>query len=197
MDLYLGFELSYENRLSYSLPPKPPAGAFDARFKDGWKLVKDYGEIEVLNATETLTISNDIKVDAGAHINWVLTSDSGKDYPMEGKGELVIPSEELFILDKILRLPHSFSLHQNFPNPFNPITTLRYDLPSDAYVSLTIFDMLGREITQLVNTTHDAGFKSVQWDGADSMGKPVSAGVYLYQINAGEFVQTKKMVLLK
>ena len=197
MDLYFGIELSYENRLSYSLPPKPPAGAFDARFKDGWKLVKDYGEIEVLNTTETLTIAYDIKVDAGEHMNWVLTSDSGKDYPMEGKGELVIPSEEFFILDKILRLPHSFSLHQNFPNPFNPITTLRYDLPSDAYVSLTIFDMLGREITQLVNTTHDAGFKSVQWDGSDSMGKPVSAGVYLYQIQAGEFVQTKKMVLLK
>jgi hypothetical protein len=57
--------------------------------------------------------------------------------------------------------------------------------------------MLGREITQLVNTTQEAGFKAVQWDATDSMGRPVSAGVYLYQIQAGEFVQTKKMVLLK
>jgi len=57
--------------------------------------------------------------------------------------------------------------------------------------------MLGRELTQLVNTTQDAGFKSVQWDATDSFGKPVSAGVYLYQIQAGEFVQTRKMVLLK
>ena len=196
-DLYFGVTISDEEMLSYQLPPKPPAGAFDARFKDGLKLVKDYGEIEVLNTTETLAITYEIMVDAGEHMNWILTSDSGKDYPMEGKGELVIPSEKLFILDKILRLPLSISLHQNFPNPFNPITTLTYDLPSDAYVSLTIFDMLGREITQLVNTTHYAGVKSVQWDGSDSMGKPVSAGVYIYQIQAGGFVQTKKMVLLK
>jgi len=57
--------------------------------------------------------------------------------------------------------------------------------------------MLGRELTQLVNTTQEAGFKSVKWDATDMNGKPVSAGVYLYQIRAGEFVQTKKMVLLK
>jgi hypothetical protein len=94
-------------------------------------------------------------------------------------------------------LPDTYSLHQNFPNPFNPITTLRYDLPEDASVIISIYDMLGREVTQLVNTTQEAGFKSVQWDATDSMGRPVSAGVYLYQIHAGEFVQTKKMVLLK
>ena len=88
-------------------------------------------------------------------------------------------------------------LHQNFPNPFNPITTLRYDLSSDALVTLSIYDMLGREITQLVNTTQKAGFKSVKWNSTASMGRPVSAGVYLYRIQAGEFVQTKKMVLLK
>jgi flagellar hook assembly protein FlgD len=57
--------------------------------------------------------------------------------------------------------------------------------------------MLGREIIQLVNTNQKAGFRSVQWDATDSMGRPVSAGVYLYQIKAGEFVQTRKMVLLK
>jgi flagellar hook assembly protein FlgD len=57
--------------------------------------------------------------------------------------------------------------------------------------------MLGREITQLINTTQKAGFKSVQWNGSDSMGRSVSAGVYLYQIRASDYVQTKKMVLLK
>ena len=93
--------------------------------------------------------------------------------------------------------PFAFSLLPAYPNPFNPVTTLRYDLPSDALVTLSIYDMLGKEITQLVNTNQQAGFKSVQWDATDSMGRPVSAGVYLYQIQAGEFVQTKKMVLLK
>ena len=62
---------------------------------------------------------------------------------------------------------------------------------------LTVYDMLGRMVVQLVNTTQEAGFKSVQWVATDSYGKQVSAGVYLYQIQAGEFVQTKKMVLLK
>jgi hypothetical protein len=105
---------------------------------------------------------------------------------------------ELAKVDLVFRsIPEAFTLHQNFPNPFNPVTTLRYDLPSDALVTLSIYDMLGKEITQLVNTTQEAGFKSVQWDATDSMGRPVSAGVYLYQIQAGEFVQTKKMVLLK
>ena len=58
-------------------------------------------------------------------------------------------------------------------------------------------DFIRREITQLVNTTQEAGYKSIQWNATDNFGKPVSAGVYLYQIRAGEFVQTRKMVLLK
>ena len=93
--------------------------------------------------------------------------------------------------------PTKFSLQNNFPNPFNPITILRYDLPEQAQVTLTVYDLMGREVTQLVNTTREAGFKSVQWDATDSFGKPVSAGVYLYQIQAEDFRQTKKMVLLK
>ncbi len=93
--------------------------------------------------------------------------------------------------------PHGFALHQNYPNPFNPITTLRYDLPENSLVNIIIYDMLGREVKTLVNTTQDAGFKSVVWNATNDHGKPVSAGVYLYQIQAGDFVQTKKMVLLK
>ena len=94
-------------------------------------------------------------------------------------------------------MPATFTLHQNFPNPFNPITSLRYDLPEQAQVTLTIYDLIGREVAQLINTTQDAGYRSVKWDATDMHGKPVSAGVYLYQIQAGEFVQTRKMVLLK
>ncbi len=64
-------------------------------------------------------------------------------------------------------------------------------------MKLAIFDMRGNKVATLVSSNQQAGFKSVQWDATDSMGRPVSAGVYLYQISAGEFVQTKKMVLLK
>jgi hypothetical protein len=99
--------------------------------------------------------------------------------------------------DRNAELPHGFSINSAYPNPFNPITTLRYDLPEQSLVNITIYDLLGREIRTLVNTTQDAGFKSVLWNATNDYGKPVSAGVYLYQIQAGEFVQTKKMVLLK
>jgi flagellar hook assembly protein FlgD len=93
--------------------------------------------------------------------------------------------------------PNKFSLYQNYPNPFNPITTVSYDLPEDSFVNITIYDILGMKVKTVVNTTQDAGYKSVIWDATNDHGKPISAGVYLYQIQAGEFVQTKKMVLLK
>jgi hypothetical protein len=196
-ELYFGVELSEGDRLKYSLPPKPPEGAFDVRFKDGWRLVKDYGEVEVMPTTETLTIAYDIILNAGEYYSWVLTATSGEDYILEGTGELTVPSAERFTLELKAVVPATFTLHQNFPNPFNPITSLRYDLPEQAQVTLTIYDLMGREITQLVNTAQEAGYKSVQWNATDIYGKPVSAGVYLYQIRAGGFVQTRKMVLLK
>ena len=107
------------------------------------------------------------------------------------------PSNSVGIDNRNETFPQGFALEQNFPNPFNPITTLRYDLPENSYVNVIIYDMLGREVKTLVNQTQDAGYKSVIWDATNDYGKPVSAGVYLYQIQAGEFVQTKKMVLLK
>ena len=196
-ELYFGIELSDVERLSYSLPPKPPEGAFDVRFKEGSKVVNDYGEIEVMSSSESLSIVYDIQIDAGDQYNWILRPEDGEGYVLENTGEIVIPSSERYILEKESALPETFSLYQNYPNPFNPITTLRYDLPEQALVELTIYDMLGREVTQLVNTSQTAGFKSVKWNATDRMGRPVSAGVYLYQIQAGAFVQTKKMVLLK
>jgi PKD repeat protein len=94
-------------------------------------------------------------------------------------------------------LPHEFALHQNYPNPFNPVTTLRYDLPENGLVTIIIYDMLGREVKTLINQNQDAGYRSVIWNATNDAGQPVSAGIYLYQIQAGEYMQTKKMVLLK
>jgi len=93
--------------------------------------------------------------------------------------------------------PNSYSLHQNYPNPFNPSTELHYDLPENAMVNITIYDMLGRVINNLVASEQLSGFKSVKWNATNNFGQPVSAGVYLYRIEAGDFTQTKKMLLLK
>ena len=93
--------------------------------------------------------------------------------------------------------PEQFRLNQNYPNPFNPTTSLAYDLPEDAMVNITIYDMMGRIVNNLVSSQQNAGYKSIQWNATNNQGQPVSAGLYLYSIEAGEFRQTKKMVLLK
>jgi hypothetical protein len=197
MDLYFGVEISASDKLSYSLPPKPPSGAFDVRFSGDTRIMMDKAGIEVMSPYETITINYDVVLDAGEHMNWVLTSESGKEYTLESTGEITIPTEEIFTLERKAIIPIAYTLHQNYPNPFNPITSLRYDLPEQSRITLTIYDLMGREITQLVNTVQEAGYRSVKWDATDIHGKPVSAGVYLYQIRSGEYVQTKKMVLLK
>ncbi|MBT7900495.1 MAG: T9SS type A sorting domain-containing protein [Candidatus Marinimicrobia bacterium] len=94
-------------------------------------------------------------------------------------------------------LPNDFALHQNYPNPFNPTTTLQYDLPEDSQVNIMIYDLMGRTVKTLVNNQQSAGFKSVVWDATNDLGQPVSAGMYLYRIKAGNFHQVKKMILLK
>ena len=94
-------------------------------------------------------------------------------------------------------VPKEFSLHQNYPNPFNPITTINYDLPKDAYVNLVIYDILGREVINLVGKDMSAGYQTVIWNTRNQFGSPVAAGIYFYQIQTRDFVKTKKMVLLK
>ena len=99
--------------------------------------------------------------------------------------------------DEINQLPHAFNLYNNYPNPFNPVTTLRYDLPEDALVNITIYDIMGRIVRTLINSQQNAGFKSIQWNATNDAGSPLSAGLYLYKIQADYLVQTRKMVLLK
>ena len=94
-------------------------------------------------------------------------------------------------------LPNTYELYNPYPNPFNPVTTLRYDLPEDALVNITIYDMMGRVVKTLINDQQTAGYRSIKWNATNNAGSPVSAGIYLYIIQAGDFRQTKKMVLLK
>ena len=81
--------------------------------------------------------------------------------------------------------------------PFNPVTSLRYDLPEDGLVNITIYDMMGRVVSNLVSSQQNAGYKSVQWNATNDKGASVSAGIYLYTIQTGDYSQSKKMVLLK
>ena len=109
-------------------------------------------------------------------------------------GSLMAQGSELITLKPI---PSEFALHSNYPNPFNPATTINYDLPNDALIDIMIYDILGREVKSLHRGLKQAGYHSVIWDSKDNQGGPVSAGIYFYQIRSKEFVKTKKMILLK
>ena len=90
------------------------------------------------------------------------------------------------------QLPVAFKLHQNYPNPFNPSTTITYELPKASQVSLTVYDVLGREVSVLVNERRKAGVYEVKFDGSN-----LASGVYFYRMQAGDFVQSKRLLLLR
>ncbi|MDH4155797.1 MAG: T9SS type A sorting domain-containing protein [candidate division Zixibacteria bacterium] len=94
-------------------------------------------------------------------------------------------------------LPEGYSLSQNYPNPFNPTTDIDFSLPVAQHVSLTIFDIQGREVRTLVDKRMGAGQHTVEWDGTTDAGDQVASGVYLYRLTAGDVSKTKKMTFLK
>ena len=94
-------------------------------------------------------------------------------------------------------IPNEFALHENYPNPFNPSTQIRFDLPEMSNVNLTIYNMLGQKVKTYIMQTAPAGYHSLTWNATNDLGVPVSAGVYLYQLQTDGFNKTKKMVLLK
>jgi len=96
-----------------------------------------------------------------------------------------------------LPLPKNLALQQNFPNPFNPGTTIQYNLPGAGPVSLKIYDMAGQVVRHLVDQQQVAGSHQAVWDGLDKAGAPTANGVYLYELRAGEYRALRKMLLLK
>ena len=94
-------------------------------------------------------------------------------------------------------IPTRYSLYQNYPNPFNPVTKINFSLAKMSFVNITVFDISGNKIKGLINSSYRPGKGSIQWDATNEQGESVSAGVYFYRIQAGDFVDTKKMILLK
>ena len=93
--------------------------------------------------------------------------------------------------------PVAYNLFPNYPNPFNPSTVISYSIPNVSYVSLKIYDMLGNEVKTLVSGEQQSGLHNIQWSGENNSGVKVSSGTYLYRLQAGDFIMTKKMTLLK
>ena len=94
-------------------------------------------------------------------------------------------------------LPKKVELIKTYPNPFNPVTTISYRLLEADYITIDIYDMIGNKVRTLVSQTQNAGAKSYQWNATNDLGQSVSAGIYIYTIQAGEYRDTKKMLFLK
>jgi hypothetical protein len=110
----------------------------------------------------------------------------------------VLNEEEFEVSNGLVsNLPKKFALYQNYPNPFNPETVIKFDLPKSSDIILKIYNVLGQEVRTLINERKPAGYYSVKWDSKNNNGVPVSSGIYLYRLKAGEFVLTRKMILIK
>jgi len=108
-----------------------------------------------------------------------------------------IPEFVREIDNEIPLAPDNFHLAQNYPNPFNLGTQIRYQLPKKTTLNLTIFNLLGQEIKTLVSEEQEIGYYNVQWNGRDNYNRDVGAGIYILRMRAGDFVQIKKMILIK
>ena len=188
--LHFGIDIPEEEILSYSLPPRPPAGAFDVRYEGDWSVAKDGGEIEIMNSSNKLKINYEVYQDA-----WVLVNKLTKEeYPLSNAGTIDIVGEVSgFTLKKErASLPVQYALSQNYPNPFNPVTTISYSVPADGLVSLKVFDLLGEEVAAIVEGDHQSGNYTVQFDGSQ-----LSSGVYFYKLTSRDYTLTKKLILIK
>ena len=130
----------------------------------------------------SITISNnrlyDIFMDSSnsaSNISWGVDATDGFQIVRMDYGHLNSINNNYPLSIKETIIPHEYVLHQNYPNPFNPTTTLRYDLPENSLVTITIYDMMGRIVKTLVNSSQTAGFKSIRWRGNNDRNEPVSA----------------------
>ncbi len=122
-------------------------------------------------------------------------------------GSGVLPNDDWFVDDLVLQtptgivednpLPKQFAVRENYPNPFNPSTTIRYQLPEQTRVKLVVYNTLGQTVRVLVNSDRPAGYHQAVWDGRNDQGVQVASGIYLFRFEAGSYQQVRKMVLLK
>jgi ligand-binding sensor domain-containing protein len=202
--LYFGNRLPEDVlRESYSLPPLPPGGAFDVRFSDGY-YVSEADEMVILLQGNAYPLEMKLySATPDATIEYIVTEltqeGEGTEYRV-GSGESIEIADDGIQMIQLRRLggmterslPTRYSLSQNYPNPFNPSTTILYALPEATHVKLEVYNMLGQRVKVLIEETQEAGYYGVVFDA-----NQLPSGVYIYRIKAGEFVDVKKLVLIK
>jgi hypothetical protein len=123
------------------------------------------------------------------------------DKLLDGYDMKLVAGDQQYVEETVLKIlseiPEEFSLSQNYPNPFNPLTKIDFSLPKTGRVVITIYNLLGQEVTTLINERLDYGYHTVTWQGTDRMGRPVGSGVYFSELKAAGNRKTRKMLLLK
>jgi hypothetical protein len=196
--LFFDLEVSDSERLQFSLPPKPPEGAFDVRFSGDWNLCTENCIIEIMSNQELL-----IEYQLNSNEEWILTDINSEDFVILTsevlRGEFQFRSTSKFSLKKrSMIVPESYTLYPAFPNPFNPETNLRFSVPSDnSPVSLNIVNVRGQQVRTLVSSVVSSGEHILSWDGTDLNDIPVSAGVYFCVLEHYSGREIQKIILLK
>ena len=168
-------------------------------------LVRDAGYISIITSMDDPSTAEIDGFIAGHNIQFrlwdgyleqvLVNRDVGLHF--EGQGTGIVNLVTALSVEDYDAVPESFALYDCYPNPFNPGTTISYDISKACQVTVLIHDMLGKEIRQLVNKSLDPGKYKIYWDGLTGIGEPVPSGIYFYTINSDNFLKTKKMILLK
>ena len=184
-----------------ALPPLPPEGVLDARVRvgevDAWQVpITAEGHVYGLSVQgEDVVLSWNVPAgDAGA---WELVLED-RVVSLEGAGQVDLRTAMTDLrLRHLGSTPATYALYANYPNPFNPETTIRYELADTGPVSLRVFDITGQMVRELVSAEQPVGHYQIQWDGRNTAGATAGSGVYFYELHAGSYHSVQKMLLMK
>ena len=177
----------------YELPPAPPEGMFDIRYgseRIAEDLSKDIQSIEMRGIRYPVRV----KVE---NMKIILKDETGKviNRELEPNEEISIDNisnNKLLVISGELATPIEYALEQNYPNPFNPVTTIKFSIPEATNVRLSVYNVLGEKVTELVDGKLEAGRYSYEWNGSN-----VATGIYIYELRTEKFISIKKMLLIK
>ncbi|MDP2208774.1 MAG: fibronectin type III domain-containing protein [Bacteroidota bacterium] len=184
----------------FELPPIPPTDAFDIRFESGRTaaLINDHKKHRILLQTSSLPLQLEWEITDNV-IYRIADRQGNFDYELKGTGSISINDELLksISLERLAGTAQSgeitnYALKQNYPNPFNPSTMITYQIPSGSFVILKVYDILGKEVAVVVDKFQETGSYSVEFDA-----KNLSGGIYYYKFSAGNYIEIRKMILLK
>jgi len=189
--LYAGKDMG--NISAFELPPVPPAGGFDIRYSSGYsveKLIGNPSEIKLSGAVYPVTVScntGQFEISDRGTSGQIFKRTLTKDNPV------VISDKSIqTLLMNEIEIPHDFELSQNFPNPFNPVTTIQYSVPEKGRVTLTIYNTLGEKIEELFSEEKEAGSYRAVWNAEN-----YTSGVYVYELKSRGTILVRKMILMK